>query len=111
MGRKKKPKPKMQTGKLTDVLPLQDHYYFLWDGKRFANHGASLKNCGVLVFANLERAEQFMLTVGRGMPEFKPQQVSLAEFFTEWEKAGAICLSRTNSISLVPFSGMEVQDG
>jgi hypothetical protein len=53
------------------VLPRQAHYYMLSDGSRYARHGKAEAN-GLLVFAILERAEQFMMTIGAALPEFKP---------------------------------------
>jgi hypothetical protein len=61
------------------VLPVQPHYYLLSNGLRYARHGTESAN-GLLVFTNLERAEQFVMTVGVGLPEFQPVKVAAENF-------------------------------
>jgi len=77
--------------RIADVLPVQDHYYLLSDGTRFAKHGTETCN-GIVVFTNLERAEQFQMTVGKGL-NFEPCKVTAGRFLAEAEKVGAFCLA------------------
>ena len=85
---------------LLDMLPAQDKYYLLSDGERYAHHGS--EEChGLLVFTNLEKAEQFCMTVGKYMPSFQPIQVPSETLIEEIENAGAICV----------VNGMDVQVG
>jgi len=77
---------------LTDLLLVQNHYYLLTDGTRFARHGTPQTN-GLLVFANLERAEQFCVTVGKSLPMFMPVKVSVEEFMEIVKGIGAICVA------------------
>lgn len=94
--------------KLTDLLPAQDHYYLLSDGERYARHG-NLDASGIVVFANLERAEQFCLTVGRGLPAFQPVRVSAEQFVRAFEEAGAFCVAEgTMVIFARPADGQAV---
>jgi hypothetical protein len=77
---------------IADVLPDRDHYWMLHDGERYARHGTAEKY-GVLVFDCLERAEQFLLTVGKALPAFRPVKVSPTAFLKEVRRAGAFCLA------------------
>ena len=77
---------------MADVLPIQQHYYLLNDGERYARHGIEGTN-GLLVFFNLERAEQFCLTVGKGLPEFRPVKVTALDFLELVEEIGAFCVA------------------
>lgn len=85
----------MKTSKLsrlTDLITLQDHYYLLTDGTKYARHGSEEAN-GLLVFANLDRAEQFCLTiVARTNLPFVPVKVSGPDFLEHALAAGAICV-------------------
>lgn len=74
--------------RISNVLPTRDHYWLLHDGEKFARHGTDEKN-GVLVFECQERAEQFLLTVGKELPTFKPVQVHPATFVKEAKRMGA----------------------
>ena len=82
---------------LADLLPLQDHYYLLTDGTKYAHHGTQDAN-GLLVFANLERAEQFCMTVGKGLPTFVPVKVPLSLFMDIVEEIGAVCVTEGLSV-------------
>lgn len=89
--------PPLQRGtesssKIGDVLPARDHYWLLHDGEKYAWHGTEHKN-GVLVFTCQERAEQFMLTVGKALPAFRPVKVSPEALLTEAERAGAFAVA------------------
>ena len=77
---------------LKDVLPARDHYWLLHDGEKYARHGTE-ETSGVLVFDCQERAEQFMLTVGKGLPAFKPVKVSPTTFLEEARRAGAFAVA------------------
>lgn len=44
--------------------------------------------------ANLERAEQFCMTVGRNLPAFQPVRVSAEEFIGAYEEAGGFCVAQ-----------------
>jgi hypothetical protein len=79
--------------RIGEFLPAQDHYYLLSDGERYARHG-NLDANGIVVFPNLERAEQFCLTVARNLPGFRPLRVSAEEFIRAYEEAGAFCLAQ-----------------
>lgn len=75
-----------------DVLPVRDHYWLLHDGEKYARHGTEDCN-GVLVFDCQERAEQFMLTVGKALPDFKPVKVTPAAFLEEVKRVGAFTVA------------------
>lgn len=77
---------------VADVLPVQDHYYLLHDGEKYARHGTEEAN-GLLVFPNLERAEQFCMTVGRALPAFQPKRVTAEQFISLAEDLGAFCIA------------------
>ena len=70
--------------------PVND--YLLTNGTMFARHGTPDVN-GVLVFANLERAEQFCMSIGKYLPMFVPVKVSAEEFLEIAEDIGAVCVS------------------
>lgn len=72
-------------------LPARDNYWLLHNGQKYAQHGTEDKN-GVLVFSCQELAEQFLLTVGKALPEFKPVKVSFTTFFEEAQRAGAFAV-------------------
>ncbi|WP_166820091.1 hypothetical protein [Thalassoroseus pseudoceratinae] len=82
--------PKNVDGTLADLLPSQNHYYLLSDGHRYAQHGQRY-NHGLLVFANLERAEQFCMTVGKRLPAFRPIRVPVVDVLLEIGRVGAVC--------------------
>jgi hypothetical protein len=60
---------------LNDLLPKQEHYYFLVKGDILAVMGPSLDKKGILIFPNLERAEAFAMTVAKGKG-YEPVKVS-----------------------------------
>ncbi len=94
--------------KLTDLLPAQDHYYLLSDGERYARHG-NLDASGIVVFANLERAEQLCLTVARNLPAFQPVRVTAEEFVGAYEEAGAFCVAEGSRVIVArPADGQAV---
>lgn len=81
---------------LADILPIQSHYYLLRLKKpsrhgKYALHGKGDATIGLLVFPLLEKAEQFCLTVARGLG--KPERVSAEKFMKLAEAAKAICLA------------------
>lgn len=78
---------------LADILPAQPHYYLLSNGNRYARHGKEELN-GVLVFTIRERAEQFMMTIGVGMPEFHPVKVAAEDLLPVLkESGGRLCIA------------------
>ena len=78
---------------LGGVLPIQDHYFVLFDGQRYARHGHSTGSIGVVVFLTVEKAETFCRTVGVGLPSFKPTRVSAETFHRLYKEAGAFCVA------------------
>lgn len=80
-------------------LPKQQKYYLIRKGEEYALFGRSIRphEHGLLVFANLERAEQFCMTIANSA-EFHlsnvsaPVGVSADELLAEVQKRGAICL-------------------
>ena len=89
------------TIQIHDVLPIQDYYYLLANGEQFAKHGTT-KAHGVVVFTNLERAEQFRMTVGKNM-EFEPCRVTAEEFLSEAERVGAFCVVQGEFVAVCPI--------
>lgn len=91
---------------VNDLLPDQDHYWVLHNGKRCAVHGGDLGRSGLLVFGNRERAEQFCLTIvkkaarhDRNMKKFKPKKISRDNFRRLVnERYGAFCVSSGGKI-------------
>lgn len=77
---------------LGDLLPAQEHYFLLHDGKRYAKHGTPEAN-GLLVFETREGADQFYQTVGKAMPAFQPVKVDAEEFMRLFEEVGAVCVA------------------
>lgn len=78
---------------LADILPAQPHYYLLSNGYRYARHGKEGLD-GVLVFTLRERAEQFMMTIGVGMPEFQPVKVAAEDLLpTLMGNGGRLCMT------------------
>ena len=85
---------------VNDLLPNQDHYWVLHNGKRCAVHGGDLGRSGLLVFGNRERAEQFCLTTvkraaryDRSVKNFKPRKISRDNFWRLVnERYGAFCV-------------------
>jgi hypothetical protein len=77
---------------LTDLIPIQDYYYLLTNGAMFARHG-TLDTNGVLVLANLKRAEQFCMRIGKYLPMFVPVKMSAEEFLEIAEAIGAGCVA------------------
>lgn len=91
---------------VNELLPNQEHYWVLHNGKRCAVHGGDLGRSGLLVFGNRERAEQFRLTIvkraaryDRSMKKFKPKKISRDN---SWrlvnERYGAFCVSSGGKI-------------
>jgi hypothetical protein len=77
---------------LANILPVQPHYYLLSNGLHYARHGTEDLN-GLLVFTNLERAKQFMITIGKGLPEFQPVKVAAEELLPILlEYGGRLCI-------------------
>jgi len=85
---------------IAHVLPVQDNYYLLYDGTQYARHGSDVNKTGLLVFANLERAEQFCITVGKGLSKFVPTKVSADEFLRLCEEHGAFCVAEGMSVKV-----------
>jgi len=78
---------------LADLLPCQPHYYLLSNGHRYARYGKDELN-GVLVFTLRERAEQFMMTIGVGMPEFQPVKVAFEDLLPIlMQNSGRLCIA------------------
>ena len=87
--------PKMITqadATLADMLPVQDHYCLLSNGKMYARFGHG-KEIGLLVFESNEKAKNFCATVGVELPEFQPVTVDLETVLTLIEDIGAICVT------------------
>lgn len=82
---------------LADLLPAQQHYYLLHDGDKYARHGPENAN-GILVFPSVESAEQFRLTVGIGLPAFKPVRSDAINVLQLIEDAGAVCVAEGLSV-------------
>lgn len=82
----------IRTKSLTDLLPVQEHYYLLHDGVKFAKHGTPEAN-GLLVFETRDRADRFCQTVGKALPAFRPVRVDAEEFLRLVEEVGAVCLA------------------
>jgi len=89
---------------LSSLLPVQEHYYLLFDGTRYAQHGTPV-NHGLLVFTNLEQAEQFGMTVGQFLPQFRPVRVEGKELLREIAKVGAICRADAAGFTIGTLSG------
>lgn len=89
-----------------DVLPIKEHYWLLHDGETYARHGTVELN-GLLVFTCQERAEQFCLTVGKGLPSFKPVKVSADRFLAKVLETGAFCLAQGLSLTIITLSAKE----
>jgi len=49
----------MKTATVSDILPEQDCYFGLHDGEQPAIFGPNLNELGLLVFTDLEHAEEF----------------------------------------------------
>ncbi len=99
------PKSKKQLG---DVLPIQDHYFVLYDGKQYARHGISSDAVGVVVFPTLQKAEAFYESVGVGLPQFKPTRVSAELFYRLCEEAGRFCVAEGTMVGV--SSSVTVKD-
>lgn len=84
---------------LADLLPVQEHYYLLHDGVKFAKHGTPEAD-GLLVFEDRERADQFCLTVGKALPAFQPVKVDAEEFMRLFEEVGAVCVAEGLSVTV-----------
>lgn len=91
---------------VNELLPNQDHYWVLHNGKRCGVHGGDLGCSGLLVFPNRERAAQFCMTVVKGaafydrsMKKFKPKKISRDNFWRLVnERYGAFCVSSGGKI-------------
>ncbi len=81
------------TKRFGDVLPVQDHYFVLYDGEGYARHGIPSGPVGLLVFPTLEKAEAFYESVGVGIPQFKPTSVSAESFHRLCKEAGGFCVA------------------
>jgi hypothetical protein len=92
-------------GTLTDVLPVQEDYYLLSNGRRYAQHGGSEDETGVLVFPTWEEAEDFRSTVGKGLPEFKTVKVDAETMLDAVEESGALCRSKGLSVLVARIRG------
>lgn len=77
---------------LADLLPVQEHYYLLHDGKKYAKHGTPEAD-GLLVFENREGADQFCQTVGKALPAFKPVRVDVGDLMRLVAEVGAVCMA------------------
>jgi len=84
---------------LADILPAQEKYWLLSDGERYAMHGTNEVH-GVLVFLLQEQAEQFYMTVGNGLPQFQPVQVSPKEMLAAMVEAGGIAIANGLEVSV-----------
>lgn len=82
----------LQTKSLADLLPAQEQYYLLHDGKNYAKHGTPEAN-GLLVFETLEGADLFCQTVGKALPAFQPVRVGAEELLRLFEEDGAVCMA------------------
>ena len=92
------------TRTIGDLLPAQDSYYVLHDGKRYAKHGNEEAN-GLLVFNNRERAEQFCMTVGKGLPAFRPLRIDAEKFLELIDEMGAICIAEGLRVTVATITG------
>jgi len=81
----------IQAKSLADVLPVQEHYYLLHDGKKFAMHGTP-EATGLLVFETREQTDHFYEAVGKAVPTFQPVRVSAEELLRLVEEVGAVCV-------------------
>jgi hypothetical protein len=93
-----------------DILPIQDHYYLLNNGDRYAIYGKEPLS-GLLVFANREQSEEFRMNYGIGLPEFITVKVSAEEFLEQAAKFGGFCISQgltANVYLLIPPSNEEM---
>lgn len=88
-----------QKSTLADLLPVQEHYYLLHDGVKYAKHGTPEAD-GLLVFENREGADQFCQTVGMAMPAFQPVKVDAEEFMRLFEEVGAVCVAEGMSVTV-----------
>ena len=88
-----------QTKSLADLLPVQEHYYLLHDGVKFARHGTPVA-IGLLVFEDRERADRFCQTVGKALPAFQPVTVGAEEFMRLVEEVGAVCRADGLSVTV-----------
>lgn len=77
---------------IADLLPLQDYYYLLHDGTKYARHGTVEAN-GVVVFTSIEKAQRFCETVGSGMPAFRPMRLTAVDFFELLVNVGSFCVA------------------
>ena len=82
----------IKTKSLADLLPVQEHYFMLHDGKKYAKHGTPEAN-GLLVFETREAAAEFCQTVGKALPAFRPVKVHAVEFMRLVEEEGAVCMA------------------
>ena len=82
----------VQMKSLADLLPVQEHYYLLNNGKQYARHGTDDAN-GLLVFETRQGADQFCQTVGKALPAFQPVRVDAEEFMRLGEEVGAVCMA------------------
>ena len=82
----------IHTTTLADILPVQEHYFLLFDGKRHAKHGTPERD-GLLVFDTREAADRFCQTVGKALPAFVPVRVDAEEVMRLVEEVGAVCVA------------------
>ena len=92
---------------LADMLPVQNEYYLLSNGEKFARFGHGNAN-GLLVFETIEKANEFWQTVGVGIPEFKPVNVDAETLLTLIEEIGAICVTDGLNVGVGVLSGSQV---
>jgi hypothetical protein len=96
-------------GNLADLLPARVHYYVLFNGVNYAQHGvenrAGVVEKGLLVFGYLEQAEKFVLTVGKFLPEFQPHKImvsALHALILQFD--GRICIADGLRITIAKLS-------
>jgi hypothetical protein len=84
---------------IENFLPKQEQYYLIRKGKEYALFGKSIQpnEHGLLVFPNLERAEQFCMTIANraGVLHSKvsvPERVSAERLHVEVRKVGGVCV-------------------
>ena len=99
------------------LLPIQEQYFLIRRGNKYATFGGSTRpgHYGLLVFANLERAEQFCMTVAN-RPGFKrsnksvPVRVSADALHSEALRIGAVCVVEGLQITVARIAEDERSD-
>ena len=82
----------IHTKMLADILPVQEHFFLLFDGRRYARHGTP-ETDGLLVFDTREAADRFCQTVGKALPAFGPVRVDAEDVMRLVEEVGAVCVA------------------